>query len=308
MHFLITNDVELYSIPMNKLDPGVADDVYKVGLPRLLDLYAKHDIETTFYFTGDFVEIKPEAVELVKDHGHEIGCHGYTHEINKAFDVLNYKEQVEHLTKAKKLIEDISGPIYAFKAPALRINEYTMKALEQTGFKIDSSVASQRFDGPLSFGSKKKLKWLFAPRCPYNPSYDSPFKRGDSSILEIPISAAIFPYIGTLMRISPAILRFVEKILFFESKITDKPVVFIFHPNECLDNTYSNIMDNNIERRTNNYLEYIFADKIRHDLKLRNLGKGSIKLMEDVIKRGKSYGFEYTSISNFARFHNKEKS
>jgi peptidoglycan/xylan/chitin deacetylase (PgdA/CDA1 family) len=68
MHFLITNDVELHSIPMNKLDPSVADEVYEVGLPRLLDLYAKYDVESTFYFTGDFVELKPEAVELVRDY------------------------------------------------------------------------------------------------------------------------------------------------------------------------------------------------------------------------------------------------
>jgi hypothetical protein len=183
----------------------------------------------------------------------------------------------------------------------LRINEHTIKALEQTGFKIDSSVASQRFDGPLSFGSKKKLKWIFAPRLPYYPSYNSPFKRGNSSILEIPISAAIFPYIGTLMRVSPTLLRLVEKFLFTESKITGKPIVFIFHPNECLD--YTNDAVTAIERRSNNYIEYIFADKIRHRLKLRNLGMNSIKYMEEVIKRGKSEGFEYTSVSKFAKIY-----
>lgn len=301
MHFLLTNDVELHSIPLNKLDKCIANDVYKDGLPRLLDLYSRTDVEATFYFTGDFVELKPEAVDLVMDHGHEIGCHGYCHDQTSAFDILSYEEQVIHLNKAKKIIENVAKSIQAFKAPALRINEHTVKALEHTGFKIDSSVASQRFDGPLSFGSKKKLNWLSAPRLPYKPSYDSPFKKGKSSILEIPISAAIFPYIGTHMRICPATFRLVEKILFLESRITDKPIVFIFHPNECLNNTKSNIGINKIERRTNNPIEYIFADKIRHSLKLRNLGTNSIKLLEEVIKRGKSYGFEYSCISKYAK-------
>jgi hypothetical protein len=39
--------------------------------------------------------------------------------------------------------------------------------LIQTGHRIDSSVASQRFDFFLSFGSLNKLNWLTAQRRPY---------------------------------------------------------------------------------------------------------------------------------------------
>lgn len=301
MDFIITNDVELHSIPKNTSDPTIANDIYKIGLPRLLDLYAKYNVKSTFYFTGDFVEIKPEAVELVKEHGHEIGCHGYTHDINKAFDTLNLEEQVNHLFRAKKIIEAVSSPIRAFKAPALRINEYTIKALEITGFSIDSSVASQRFDGPMSFGSKKKLKWLIAPRLPYHPSSISPFKKGNSPVLEIPVSAAVFPYIGTLMRVNPPLFRIIEKILFFESKLTYKPLVFIFHPNECLDYQKNSSEKDLVKRRSESYLEYLFADKLRQNLKLKNLGINAIRLHEESIKTGKEFGFDYISISEFER-------
>jgi peptidoglycan/xylan/chitin deacetylase (PgdA/CDA1 family) len=301
MDFLITNDVELHSIPKNISDPSIVDEIFSIGLPRLLDLYTKHEVRSTFYFTGDFAELKPEAVELVKEHGHEIGCHGYTHDIHKAFDLLTLEEQINHLTRAKKIIETISGPIRAFKAPALRINEYTIKALEITGFSIDSSVAPQRFDGPMSFGSKKKLNWLIAPRFPYNPASDSPFKKGNSPILEIPISAALFPYIGTLMRVNPTLFRIIEKILFTESKLTKKPLVFIFHPNECLD--YKKISSGKmmIERRSKSYLEYLFADKLRQNLKLKNLGMNAIRLHEESIIRGKEFGFDFISISEYER-------
>ena len=64
MYFLMTNDVESFSIPLNKLDTGIVKEVYEVGLPRLLDLYARHDIKCTFYFTGMFAEQSPESVEL----------------------------------------------------------------------------------------------------------------------------------------------------------------------------------------------------------------------------------------------------
>ena len=51
MHFLMTNDVESFSIPLNRLDHDTAKEVYNVGLPRLLDVYARHDIKCTFYFS-----------------------------------------------------------------------------------------------------------------------------------------------------------------------------------------------------------------------------------------------------------------
>ena len=80
MYFLMTNDVEHHSISLNKEDSSVPKQIYRTGLPRLLDLLSKHDITSTFYFTGMFAEDSPESVDLVKDHGHEIGVrHGITH-------------------------------------------------------------------------------------------------------------------------------------------------------------------------------------------------------------------------------------
>lgn len=297
MYFLLTNDVECHSIALNRIDPTIADEVYEIGLPRLLGLLSKYDVVSTFYFTGKFVELKPEAIDLVKDHGHEIGCHGYDHSPNRAFDLLSYEEQVNELKKAKKAIEPIAGKIQSFRAPAARINIDTVKALEETGFASDSSICPQRFDGPLTFGSKNKIMWLFAPRKPYFLSYCSTIQKGNSNVLEIPISALIFPYIGTTMRITPTLTRILEKYLFYESRKTDKPVVFLYHPNECLD---SNLITKP-SRRSNSIIEYMFADVIRHKLKLKNLGERAIKLLDGIIHRAKDYGFEFVSVESYSK-------
>jgi peptidoglycan/xylan/chitin deacetylase (PgdA/CDA1 family) len=272
MYFLMTNDVENFSIPRNTLDLHTAMEVYEVGLPRLLDVYAKHDIKCTFYITGEMADLVPEAVELILEYGHDIGCHGYDHSPDRALDLMSLDEQTLELKKAKDVIEGIAGRISDFRAPALRINEYTIQALEKTKFNTDSSIASQRFDGPLTFGSKRKLKWLIAPRSPYHPSYDSVVKKGDSKILEIPISAFVFSYIGTTMRVSPVILRYLEKVLFAESIMTGRPLVFLFHPNECLDAK----SDVSPARRGGNTIEYIFGDVIRRELKIHNLGMKAV--------------------------------
>jgi len=299
MHFMMTIDVECFSIPLNRCDNDTGREVYEAGLPRLLGLLARHDVQGTFYFTGKMVEMFPEAIELVMGYGHEIGCHGYDHSPEKAFDLLSYDEQLKELRKAKTVIEGVAGRIESFRAPMLRINEDTVRALEEAGFKTDSSVASQRFDGPLTFGAKRKLKWLYAPRKPYMISYDSIVKSGSSNILEIPISAAIFPFIGTTMRISPCITKILQKYLYHESKKTGKPVVFLFHPNECL-NIGNEIVTT---RRTSNPVEYLFADVIRHKLKLKNLGQASLKLLDEVITSAKEFGFEFVSAREYRKLY-----
>ena len=275
----MTNDVEEHSIVLNRLDDSTAQQVYKEGLPKLLDLYSKYDIESTFYFTGTFAEKIPDAIDIVIDYGHEVGCHGYSHEVNRAFDNLTYKEQISDLMKAKKAIEAIAGKIESFRAPAARINKYTVKALERTGFRTDSSVASQRFDGPLSFGAINKLNWLFAPRAPYYMSYNSPFMRGDSKILEV----------------APNLNRLIEGLLFKEAVNGKKPIVFLFHPVEVIDSFEKAKM----KRRARSLPGYIFGDLIRQKLKLKNLGENALKLMDKTLKRAKNAGFDFISMREY---------
>ena len=299
MHFLMTNDVESFSIPLNKPDTVTAKEIYEVGLPRLLDLYARHDIKCTFYFTGTICELVPDSVDLVKAYGHEIGCHSYSHAQDKALDVLSYEEQLNEIKKAKNLIESIAGRIESFRAPALRLNEDTVKALEETGFTSDSSICPQRFDGPFTFGSKRKLKWLFAPRKPYFLSYESITRKGTSKILEIPISALLFSFSGTVMRRSPLITKMLQKYLFIEAKRNDKPVVFLFHPNECLDFEGDAVPT----RRSANFFEHLFADVIRQKLKLKNLGMNSLKLLDGILASASEYGFEFVSASEYTKMY-----
>jgi hypothetical protein len=130
-------------------------------------------------------------------------------------------------------------------------------------------------------------------------SYDSIVKSGSSNILEIPISAAIFPFIGTMMRISPFITKILQKYLYRESKKTGKPIVFLFHPNECLD-----IGDKIVAtRRTNSPVEYLFADVIRHKLKLKNLGLASLRLLDEVLMSAKEYGFEFVKVNEYTKMY-----
>ncbi len=275
---MITNDVETTSILNHKLRDKTGQYVLEQGMPRLLELYEKHNVKATFFYTGYIAKLYPQVVKMAFEKGHEIGSHGLTHRSEKAFDVLSYDQQVEHLRKSKEIIENITGTeIISFRAPAARVNNNIVKALEETGYKIDSSVSSQRLDMFMSFGAWKKMNWLTAPRLPYFTREDNVFKKGNGSILEIPISAFGFPYIGTFMRISPSLNRLTRNLLYLETKINNRPFNFLTHPNEFIDEELEN---GKIERRGKTYFSYLLGDLLRHKLKVKNLGIKAIPILE----------------------------
>ena len=52
----------------------------EVGMPRLLKLFERYGIKTTWFVPGHSIETFPHETELVVAGGHEIGMHGYSHE------------------------------------------------------------------------------------------------------------------------------------------------------------------------------------------------------------------------------------
>ena len=289
---LLTNDVETTSILNGGLRPETGEKVWKQGMPRLLELYAKYNVKATFFFVADFAKECPEIVRMIQPYGHEVACHGLTHEHDKAFDILTFEEQKEHLSVAKKILEDISGEeVVSFRAPALRVNNFTPQALLETGFKTDSSVAPQRLDIFMTLGSKNKLSWLKAPRSPYHVSNVNMSRRGDADLLEVPVSSFGFPYIGTFMRVAPSLNKLTRYLLYLETKNTNKCVNFLIHPNELIE---EEDLATNTERRASNYILYLLSDVLRKRLKKRNLGTDAMNLYEKEIMfwDKKNYNFK----------------
>lgn len=288
----MTNDVETTSIVNGGLRDETGIKVWKEGLPRLLDLYDCYGVKATFFYIANFVKQHPEIVQIVQRHGHEIACHGLTHQHDKAFDVMPFKEQLEHLTTAKKILEDIAGEeVVSFRAPALRVNFDTPKALIEAGFKYDSSVAPQRMDMFMSLGSKNKLQWFGAPRTPYTANADNLARKGSSPITEVPVSSFVVPYIGTFMRISPSMTAMVRKLLYWETKNCNKPINFLIHPNEVISEENLHLQT---QRRASSYIGYLLSDVLRRKLKQKNLGLDALNLFEKEVQfwADRNYSFK----------------
>lgn len=294
---ILTNDVETTSIWHNSLRDKTGVRVYKEGMPVLLDIYRKYNIKSTFFFTGYIAKLIPNIVRMILDDGHEVASHGMSHLRERGFDVMSLKDQIHDLRESKKILQDISGEkVISFRAPALRVNSNTAIALQETGYLIDSSVASQRFDMFMSFGGIKKLNWLTAPRLPYRTAENSLFNKGNGNIIEIPLSAALFPYVGTTMRIFPFLTKLQRNLLALETKISGKPIVFDVHPNEFIDESAEK---REFDRRASNIFIGILQDSIRSKLKQKNLGIEGLKIYENQIKYFIDNKFQFNTIKEY---------
>jgi peptidoglycan-N-acetylglucosamine deacetylase len=294
---LLTNDVETTSIWFNELRDETGAKVMEEGMPILLDLYRKYGIRSTFFFTAYIASLYPEVVRMILPDGHEVGSHGKSHLKDNGFDIMPYTRQKEHLEYSKKLLEDISGQeVISFRAPALRVSPLTARALIDTGFKTDSSIASQRFDFFLSFGSKQKMSFLRAPRLPYRTAANNIFRKGASDLVEIPLSATLMPFMGTTMRIFPGLTFLQQRLLDLETRYNAKPVVFGTHPNEFIDERSE---ARKIARRSSNPISYLMHDLVRGKLKVRNLGPAATPIYEKLIRFYAQNSYKLITIKDY---------
>ncbi len=295
---LMTNDVEDLSITGKSFDE-IGEKVYYEAMPYMLDLYAKYGVKATLFFVAEYAAKYPDMVKRVQDAGHEVGCHGLTHKQEFGYDAMSLEIQIAHLTEAKRILEDICGKeVVSFRSPALRVNEFTPLALRETGFLYDSSVAPQRLDMFMSLGSKNKLQWLHAPRTCYQTSENNLARCGKSGIYEVPVSSFGLPYIGTLMRISPAMNRLARYLLYWETKNTSKAINFLFHPSEAVEETEEQMQG---RKRTNSYIGHLFSDVLRVRLKKRHLNPSAFDLLEREIAFWNRKKYQFPTISQFVK-------
>ena len=78
----------------------------RVAAPRLLALFARYGIPTSWYVPGHTVESFPEAVKKVFDAGHEIAHHGWTHRPPAS---LSREQEETELVRGNDAIRRICG-------------------------------------------------------------------------------------------------------------------------------------------------------------------------------------------------------
>ena len=154
----------------------------EVGSMRLLKLFEREKIRTTWFIPGHSIETFPEQTAMVVEAGHEIGIHGYTHE-NPISMTREQEEAV--LDKCIDLVTKVSGrrPT-GYVAPWWEFSTVTNELLLKRGIKYDHSLMHKDFEPyyvrvgdswTLIDYSKKPQEWM------------KPLQRGvETDLIEIP--------------------------------------------------------------------------------------------------------------------------
>jgi peptidoglycan-N-acetylglucosamine deacetylase len=115
----------------------------EVGIIRLLNLFKKYKLKTTFFIPGHSIDTFPNECRKIVEEGHEIGAHGYSHENPVA---MTPKQEEAVLLKSIQVIEKLSGKKpRGYVAPWWEMSASTAALLQKYGFKYDHSQGYRDF-------------------------------------------------------------------------------------------------------------------------------------------------------------------
>ncbi|KAF2249578.1 glucose 1-dehydrogenase [Trematosphaeria pertusa] len=114
------------------------------GVERLLGLWEKYSIKASWFIPGHTIETFPEEMAKIRDAGHEIGLHGYTHEF--CSDLT--RSQLEAiLVKTIEIQTNFCGgkPPAGFTSPSWKNHPEQIELLSKLGIKYDHSFMHDDF-------------------------------------------------------------------------------------------------------------------------------------------------------------------
>ena len=110
----------------------------RVGVPRILKLLKKYDVPSTFYVPAVAALLHPDEQKQVIAEGHEIGIHGWIHELNS---VLPYEAERDLMLRSADALEKITGVrAVGLRTPSWDFSPNTLRIEKEMGLLYDSSL------------------------------------------------------------------------------------------------------------------------------------------------------------------------
>lgn len=138
-----TVDVEDWfdGIPIGADRKAAAERRLWRGIDPLLELLASHGYRATFFLLGPVAIAYPSLVRRLADAGHELGCHGWSHDLVYSMTRARFWEETH---RAADAIEQVAGTkVRAYRAAYFSITREALWALDvlgELGFRYDSSI------------------------------------------------------------------------------------------------------------------------------------------------------------------------
>jgi len=156
----------------------------EVGSPRLLKLFERFGIKTTWFIPGHSIETFPEQMQAVAAAGHEIGIHGYSHE--NPIEMTPEQEEIV-LDKCIDLVASLSGrrPT-GYVAPWWEFSPVSNELLLKKGIKYDHSLMHKDYE---PYYVRVGDTWTKINYAKQPQEWMQPLVRGrETDLIEIPAS------------------------------------------------------------------------------------------------------------------------
>ena len=143
----MTVDVEDY-FQVSAFEDVIAKDSWdsqqlRVGknTHRLLDLFAEHNVKSTFFTLGWVAKRCPDVIKRIVNEGHELASHGLEHQRATTMSRSQFDKDVY---ESKAILEDVSGSaVKGYRAPSFSVNDtntWVYEVLAEQGFVYSSST------------------------------------------------------------------------------------------------------------------------------------------------------------------------
>ena len=110
------------------------------GAPRIRAALARHDMRATFFVPAVSALLHPDEQRALADEGHEIGLHGWIHEVNSTLPGATERNL---MLRAADTLERITGtrPV-GMRTPSWDMSPTTLPIAREMGLLYDSSLFS----------------------------------------------------------------------------------------------------------------------------------------------------------------------
>ena len=157
----------------------------EVGVPRILELFRRYELTSTWFIPGHSIETFPRQTEAVIEAGHEIALHGYSHENPMS---LSREQEQAILHRCIELVERYAGrrPV-GYTAPWWEMSESSIELLLEAGIRYDSSLMH---DDHTPYHLRAGDRWTRIDYSQPAETWMKPLERGDTvtDLIELPAS------------------------------------------------------------------------------------------------------------------------
>ncbi|ETN86638.1 polysaccharide deacetylase [Necator americanus] len=169
-----TNELRDGGGSVNRLSWGQYGN--RVGVPRILSLLEKYSVPVSFYVPAVSALLYPDEQRRIVDAGHEIGVHGWIHELNSK---LEFADERDLLGRSMDTLEKITGKRpTGFRSPSGDFSKNTLQILQELGFAYDSSLGADddcyelEMDGEPTGLVEIPFDWGLRPYTPPSDVFD----------------------------------------------------------------------------------------------------------------------------------------